>query len=66
MTEKKRYVLGDRRLLIERLKESYIDIMQVAEIAHQEHYISPKFRAVVSELISDLYYNFVERLNEKP
>lgn len=58
----KNYTLGDRRRLIERLKESYIDIVQVADTALKYKYVSPKFRAVVVGLITNLYFKFVERL----
>lgn len=58
----KRYILGDTPIMIERLKEGYLQIMNTAEIAREYGYISPKFMAVVSELMQDVYFKFKERL----
>lgn len=60
--QRRRYLLGDTPIMIEKLKEGYLQIINTAEIAREYGYISPKFMAVVSELMQDVYFKFKERL----
>lgn len=57
-----RYVLGEPKIMIERLKDGYTEMMQVAEMAQQHGFISSKFRAVYNQLIQEVYFKMKERL----
>ena len=63
--QKKIYYLNDRRIMIENLKEGYLQIMQTIINSRENEFISPRFAATANQLMQEFYFKFKERLEDK-